>query len=270
MLFKVQHSTFNIQPSHPTIPGLSPAPAKASLLRGIAALLLTLLLLGFLVLLRVLNAPAAPDQELRRVEVAPERALPPPPPPPPAPPDTPDAPPPPPAPVPLPRLELRLDDSVPALKASVDPLQDVRLDVSMFDLEVRSAPSLARPGPVAPRSSPKIASGPSPQVAALSTAPPMRSTYDAGELDGTPRLRNHPSASFPAELLRQGIREGRVVLEVQISTSGSVSVRRVLSSNHPLFSEKARAIASGARFTTPTKNGRPVTAIYRWPIVIRP
>lgn len=256
---------------HMTPPPLSSA--KSNALRGLAALGLTALLLAFLVLLRVAHSPSQPDLELRLVEITPNRALPPPPPPPPPPPDPPGTPPPPPAPVPLPKLDLRLDESVPALKASADPLRSVTLDLSMFEVDPRSSLSLARPQAAVPRSAPRISSPPAPRTASLAPAPraepPQRSTYDASELDGTPRLRNHPSISFPPELLRQGIREGRVVLEVLISTSGSVSVLRVISSSHPLFTPKARSIAAGARFSTPTKNGRSVTAVYRWPIVIQ-
>jgi hypothetical protein len=32
----------------------------------------------------------------------------------------------------------------------------------------------------------------------------------------------------------------------------------------------ARSFATRSRFTVPKKNGRPVTAIYRWPLILRP
>jgi TonB family protein len=66
------------------------------------------------------------------------------------------------------------------------------------------------------------------------------------------------------------VKEGRVLLEVSISTSGRVSVLRVISSSHADFSAMAKKFASRARFSVPKKNGRAVTAIYRWPLILRP
>ena len=96
----------------------------------------------------------------------------------------------------------------------------------------------------------------------------VKSHYQANELDGTPRLLRHGSASFPSSLARQGVTRGTVTFEVELSTSGSVSIRRVASSTHPELVAAARRVASGARFTPPKKNGQPVKAIMRWPIVI--
>jgi len=78
----------------------------------------------------------------------------------------------------------------------------------------------------------------------------------------------HGSATFPSILARKGVARGTVTFEVELSTSGSVNVRRVISSTHPELISAARRVASGARFTPPKKNGQPVRAIMRWPIVI--
>jgi len=228
-------------------------------LQGAAALGLTVLLVAFLVALRILSASRIPEETIRLVEVAPEMALPAPPPPPP--PDTPDEPPPPQR-VELPRLEPRLDPSAPPLKAQLDPNLDLTMKTAMFELEVDPPPTPS------PRSQPRSTSRP--RTSRPSPQPVMRTTYSAGELDSRPRLRYAPSITYPTELLRQGIKHGRVVVEVTIDTSGRVSVRRVLSSTHPRFSSLARSVASRSRYTTPTKNGRPVKAIYRWPLVFRP
>ncbi|MEP4048362.1 MAG: TonB family protein, partial [Luteolibacter sp.] len=100
-------------------------------------------------------------------------------------------------------------------------------------------------------------------------APAAKSHYQASELDGTPRLLRHGSATFPSSLARQGVTRGTVTFEVELSTSGSVSIRSVISSTHPELVTPARRVASGARFTPPMKNGQPVKAIMRWPIVIQ-
>ena len=98
----------------------------------------------------------------------------------------------------------------------------------------------------------------------------MKSSYDAGDLDAKPSLVNRPSATYPRDQLRAGVKEGRVVLEISISTNGKVSVRRVISSSHADFTAMARKFAAKARFSVPKKNGRAVTAIYRWPLILRP
>jgi TonB family protein len=102
------------------------------------------------------------------------------------------------------------------------------------------------------------------------TPPPpvAKSHYNTNELDGTPRLLRHGSATFPSSLARQGVSKGTIVFEVELSTSGSVSVRRVVSSTHPDLVAPARRVASGARFTPPKRNGQAVKAIMRWPITI--
>lgn len=100
-------------------------------------------------------------------------------------------------------------------------------------------------------------------------APAAKSHYSTSELDGRPRLLRHGSASFPSSLSRQGITRGTVVLEVELSTSGSVKIRRVVSATHQDLVSPARRVASGARFTAPMKNGKAVKAIMHWPIVIQ-
>ncbi len=101
-------------------------------------------------------------------------------------------------------------------------------------------------------------------------APPpvAKSHYSTSELDGTPRLLRHGSATFPSSLARKGVSRGTVVFEVELSTSGSVSVRSVVSSTHPELVAPARRVAASARFTPPKRNGEAVKAIMRWPIII--
>ena len=60
------------------------------------------------------------------------------------------------------------------------------------------------------------------------------------------------------------------MLEVTISTNGRVKVRNVLSSTHPELTKMATSFASRARFSIPKKDGKPVEAIYRWPMTLQP
>ena len=209
--------------------------------------------------MRLLDAGRVPDRTLRTMETVEELA-----PPPPPPPVTLEEPPPPPPPVSLPSLEIQIEQVAPALSATLDPRVDLTMRHSDFELEVDPAPAEIRPPAPRPQTPSSTPPAPAPRPA------PVRSTYEAGELDGKPRLINKPAASYPKDLLRRGVREGRVLLEVAISTGGRVSVRRVLSSSHPDFTRMARAFASRAKFTVPRKNGKAVTAIYRWPLTLIP
>lgn len=92
----------------------------------------------------------------------------------------------------------------------------------------------------------------------------------ASELDRKPKLLNRPSVRFPSRLARRGIRQGEVLLQVQIDTAGRVTVDRVISSSHPELVPTAQAFATKARFSKPTKNGKPVNATFRWPLSLRP
>lgn len=217
-------------------------------------------LLALLGLTRLL-VPDAPDAtiEIREVDIA---ALPEPPPPPPEEPP-PEQPPPPPAlaevsevpdptRVPIPKVDVPMD-----LETPVDSFFTDLAPEPLPQPVVRTAPPKPRPSPPVRQPRP----GPPPT--------PVKSHYSIGELDGKPRLLRHGSAAFPPALSRRGVTSGTVIFEVELSTGGRVSVRRVISATHPELVPPARRIALSARFTPPTRRGQPVRAIMRWPITIR-
>ena len=217
-----------------------------------AAAVLLLLAAARLLVARV----EVPDMDLRQIEVAVEPE--PPPPPPEA--ELPPLEPPPPA---LSQVEAVSDPlRVPVPKAEL-PV-DVTLPVDVFFTELAPAPL---PGVERPRATPREVPREVPRVEV--PRPAAKSHYAMDELDGRPRLLRHPSVEFPAELARQGVRRGTVVLEVELSESGSVSVRRVVSSSHRELVAPARRVAAGSRFTPPKRNGQAVRAVMRWPITIQ-
>jgi protein TonB len=221
---------------------------------GILSAAAVLLLLG---VARMLVAQVeVPGLELREVVLAED-----PPPPPPPPPE--EEPPPEPPPVALTEVEALPDPlRVPVAKAEVPidvtlPVECVFTDTAPAPLPVADEPPpRRRPRPAAP--------APKPQP-----KPVAKSSYSIGELDGKPRLLRHPSVSFPSDLARRGVNRGTVVLEVELSQRGSVSVRRVISASHPELVAKARQVAAGSRFTPPMRRGQPVKAVMRWPITIQ-
>ncbi|MGB6220417.1 MAG: energy transducer TonB [Haloferula sp.] len=200
------------------------------------------------------------ELEIREVEIA---ALPEPPPPPPEEPP-PDAPPPPPS---LTEVnELPDPTRVPVPKAEMP--MNLELPVDPFFTDVEPAPL---PQPVVRKAPPKASPQPASRPASMRPppAPVAKSYYGISELDGKPRLLRHGSAAFPSSLARQGVTSGTVTFEVELSTSGAVSIRRVVSSSHSELVAPARRVAASARFTPPTRGGQRVKAVMRWPITIR-
>jgi len=202
------------------------------LLRLATAAGLTGGLLLFLVAMRLARLDTSPTLTLRNLESVRPVSLPAPPPPPPE-----TTPPPPPPPPDLPRLQIELDSIAPAVKASLERDLDLRLDRTQFAPE--------------------------------QDAPLAQMTFASTDLDAQPRLVNKPSVTFPAAQKRAGVNEARVVLEVLISSGGVVTVKRVLESPHDDFTSMARSFATRARFTPPKKDGRPVNALFRWPLILR-
>ncbi len=225
---------------------------------GLAASALLLAVLGFA---RIFVVSAKfPDLAIREIETV--NFEPPPPPPPPEEPP-PDAPPPPPS---LTNISTLPDPSrIPVPQADIP--MDITLPVESFHADLAPAPLPISPEAMRVDQSKQFFK----KEQNYTPAPPppvAKSHYSTSELDGTPRLLRHGSTTFPVSLARQGVSRGTVVFEVELSTSGSVSVRRVVSSTHPDLVAPARRVAASARFTPPKRNGEAVKAIMRWPIII--
>ena len=220
------------------------------------AVFLVSLLLIFMILMRLLDAKRLPERTIRTMETVDELALPPPPPL-----EIQSTPPPPPPPS-LPRLELEIENISQPLVATLDPQIDLNMKNVEFELE--SIP-IDQPDVLSVKT--PINTIPSPKIL---PKPVIRGPLSIGDLDSKPRLLNRPSTRYPSALLRRGIRSGNVVLEVTISTNGRVKIRNVLSSTHPELTKMATSFASRARFSIPKKDGKPVEAIYRWPMTLQP
>jgi outer membrane biosynthesis protein TonB len=216
------------------------------------------------------HLPAEPEMfDVREVELAAEEP-PPPPPPPPAASDSEDAGPPPP-PLALTGLSDVPDPTMVALP-SVDIPIPVDLPVDAFHLNTR--PGLMASGNFGLGGPGNGSLGGTPGGTGIgpgkpgAPAGPGKGSFRVSDLDGSPRLLHHPSVTFPARLAASGVRAGTVVLEVELSEVGRVSVRRVLSSSHAELVAPARYLAQGSRYTPPKMNGVAVRAVMRWPITI--
>lgn len=201
-------------------------------LRILLAIIATMGLLLFLSAVRLYKKDPIQTLTLRTLNTSLPVSLPAPPPP-----QFETAPPPPEA-KELPKLNIELDSIAPPIKASLD-----------HDLELHLEPTEFAPQHEQARE---------------------RMTFTSNQLDNSPKLVSRPSVTFPESLIEKGITEGKVTLEVLINSAGKVNVRRVLDSSHSDLTAMARAFASNSRFTPPRKNGRPVNALFKWPLILRP
>ena len=219
---------------------------------GIAASAILLAVLGVARLFT--TQPIAPDLIIRDVETV---IFQPPPPSPPMEEPPSESPPPPPT---LTEVSSLPDPTrVPVPQARIP--MDITAPVENFFTDL--APAQLPVAPADANTHPKIS------TPIQTTLPPVEKThYSSGELDDIPRLLSHGLTAFPSSLANKGVKRGTVTFEVELSLTGSVKVRRVISSTHPELVEPARNVALSARFTPPKRKGQAVKAIMQWPIVI--
>ena len=196
-------------------------------LLGLGALAISFAIGILLPLTQLLN-PGDGKKIVRSVEVA----LPPPPPPisePPPPPDTPDEPPPP-------------------------PDQSMEIDLSQLDISLNAGVGNVMAGAFAFKG-----------FAAKSDAMSEMKIFNLADLDRKPKLLRKPSVKYPPSLKRNKV-EGNVRLLVLINERGSVKVLKVLSSDHPEFTESATKAVERSRYEAPKKNGQPVRTKFLLPV----
>lgn len=90
--------------------------------------------------------------------------------------------------------------------------------------------------------------------------------------DGPPvAIDPEPPVEYPVELYERGI-EGRVVLQIFVDENGNVvadSVEISESSGYPAFDSAAVAGAAEMHFSPAMRNGQPVAAMTRQPILFQ-
>jgi protein TonB len=102
--------------------------------------------------------------------------------------------------------------------------------------------------------------GPAPGAGALQAAGPRY--WAAADLNVRPQIKTHVMPEYPPELL-SGTR-GRVVLDLYLSTTGTLDRIRVVKAEPPgRFEQSAFKAFSGARFTPGMRKGKPVATLLR-------
>lgn len=87
------------------------------------------------------------------------------------------------------------------------------------------------------------------------------------ELDSAPRLLSTNRISFPRHLRENGINRVATQVEIIIDQQGKAYVKKIVDPVYPEMVEVIRKAINDSRFTVPTKNGRPVQAIYLYTLV---
>jgi protein TonB len=93
-------------------------------------------------------------------------------------------------------------------------------------------------------------------------------TYDIGQLDRPPRPTSQPRPAYPAELRKAGL-SGEVQVEFIVDAQGAVREAIAVNSTWREFESAAIEAVSKWRFVPGQKDGRPVGARLRMPIVFR-
>ena len=230
-----------------------------SILLGIAT---TAVLLAVLVVTRMMVLTTTEKEFI--VDEIDTTVLPEPPPPPPVEevPEEDVPPPPPPALADLRTTPEMKQPALPIATMKVDP----RLVVDTFfsDQPPSPLPTVVKPKP----KTEVLPTKPKPVRPTVKSLPPKpKSEYSLGELDQKPRLIRNPSVTFPRSI--RDARSGKVVVRVAILPSGRSQFVSIVSSTHPELIPLAQKIASGSRFTPPTRQGKPVKAVMTWPITIK-
>lgn len=89
------------------------------------------------------------------------------------------------------------------------------------------------------------------------------------DLSQSPSVINQPRINYPRELIRRGIKKGKVVLIIQIDKTGKARLDKIISSTHPQLEPVAKDVVRQVRFTPPTINGKTVTVRGEWPLFLQ-
>ena len=97
----------------------------------------------------------------------------------------------------------------------------------------------------------------------------IQKLFTFADMESAPRIINKPRIAYPRELIRRGIREGRVLARIEIDTRGRARVLEIISASEPRLIPAAKEVIRKARFTAPKVGGRLQKVHGEWPIILR-
>jgi protein TonB len=136
----------------------------------------------------------------------------------------------------------------------------------------KPAPPMKHQAPAQPQAAaPGVSDGPS--AASLSTGTPAAAEEPANAplIPPSPvgNTAGNPKPEYPMAA-RRGHFEGRLLLRIDVTESGSVSAVAVAASTgHPILDQAGLDAIKGWRFNPATRGGKPVAGVIYWPIEFR-
>lgn len=93
--------------------------------------------------------------------------------------------------------------------------------------------------------------------------------FSFDDLNENPRLLSTPHFRFPQALERRGVREGEVIVEIDILPDGRAELIRIVSSTHAELEPVAVRIIDRARFSPPIVEGQARRVRGHFPLVLQ-
>lgn len=97
----------------------------------------------------------------------------------------------------------------------------------------------------------------------------IQKLFTFADLQEAPRIINRPNFVYPNELARRGVRQGKVIVKIEINEKGRARILKVVSTTHPGLVGPAKEIIRQARFTPPKVDGVAQKVIGEWPINLK-
>ncbi|CCQ11589.1 hypothetical protein PALB_24900 [Pseudoalteromonas luteoviolacea B = ATCC 29581] len=85
-------------------------------------------------------------------------------------------------------------------------------------------------------------------------------------LDEQPKLLTPLTVSFPQSLIRQGIKQVDVKLDVLINENGRVTLISILANPFSELNQTLHLLVEQSQFTAPMQDSQPVRARFVWPL----
>ncbi len=92
--------------------------------------------------------------------------------------------------------------------------------------------------------------------------------FNLNQLDTLPSLITKARIVMPESLKKRGVRQVRLRLDVTISSSGKVTLNRVVENPYAEFDKEIQRLIRRSKFTPPKRDGEIVNARFIWPIDI--
>ena len=99
----------------------------------------------------------------------------------------------------------------------------------------------------------------------------LKTNFAFEDMDQAPRLMHVGQFrfSFPKDLIRRNITQGKVELSIEIDKTGKARVLSVASAEYQQLIPLAKRMVSMAKFSIPTVNGKNVKVVGVWPVFLQ-